>query len=411
MAKPSYEVIIVGGGPSGSSTAMFLKKNGVNNILLIDKARFPRDKICGDAFSGKSVGIARELGILKDFDKVPNEGVYGVIFSSPKGTILDIPFPGSERKTQTKPGFVVKRINGDNVIFQNAKKMVDTLEDFTVTDLILENDFVAGVKGKTKDGKEAEIRAKIVVGADGTSSVVAQKVGQGILPPEHQVIATRGYYKGVTGMTGNIELHFVNEIMPGYFWIFPLDNGWANVGLGVLTSEKQKRKLDLKKTQEEIIANNALFKERFKDAKIDEQGIKIWTLPLASHHRKNHGNGWVLVGDAASLIDPFSGEGVGNALTSGKFAAKHIARALKEGNFSEQNFDAYDKELWDTIGPEIKTSYNLQKLGSKKWLLNLVIDKAAKKPKVRAAISGMLANEEAKKETISPLGLIKLILT
>ena len=132
---------------------------------------------------------------------------------------------------------------------------------------------------------------------------------------------------------------------------------------------------------------------------------------MASHHRKNHGNGWVLVGDAASLIDPFSGEGVGNALTSGKFAAKHIARALKEGNFSEQNFDAYDKELWDTIGPEIKTSYNLQKLGSKKWLLNLVIDKAAKKPKVRAAISGMLANEEAKKETISPVGLLKLLLT
>ncbi len=411
MARPSYDVVIVGGGPSGSSTAMFLKKNGVNNVLLIDKARFPRDKICGDAFSGKSVGIAKELGILKDFGKVPNEGVYGVIFSSPKGTIIDIPFPGSERKTQTKPGFVVKRINGDNVIFQNAKKMVDTLEDFTVTDLILENDFVAGVKGKTKDGKEAEIRAKIVVGADGTSSVVAQKVGQGILPPEHQVIATRGYYKGVTGMTGNIELHFVNEIMPGYFWIFPLDNGWANVGLGVLTSEKQKRKLDLKKTQEEIIANNALFKERFKDAKIDEQGIKIWTLPLASHHRKNHGNGWVLVGDAASLIDPFSGEGVGNALTSGKFAAKHIAEALKKGDVSEKSFDIYDKELWDTIGPEIKTSYNLQKLGTKKWLLNFVIDKAAKKPKVRAAISGMLANEEAKKETISPLGLLKLILT
>ncbi|HZX20564.1 MAG TPA: NAD(P)/FAD-dependent oxidoreductase [archaeon] len=411
MVKTEYDVIVVGGGPGGSSTAMFLKKNGVQSILLIDKAKFPRDKICGDAFSGKSVGIAKELGIIKDFDKVPHEGVYGVLFSSPKGDVVDIPFPGSERKTQTKPGFVVKRINGDNVIFQNAKKQVETLEEFTVMDLLWENDYVRGVKGKTKDGKEIEIKSKMVIGADGTSSVVAQKVGQGTLPPEHQVIATRGYYKGVTGMTGNIELHFVDAVMPGYFWIFPLDNGWSNVGLGLLTSEKQKRKFDLKKAQEEIIANSPLFKERFKDAKIDEQGIKIWTLPLGSYHRKNHGNGWLLVGDAASLIDPFSGEGVGNAMTSGKFAGKHVARTLKEKNFSEQNLDAYDKELWETIGPELETSYNLQKIGKYKFLLNLVIGKAAKKPKVKEAISGMLADEKAKKNTISPLGLVKLILT
>ena len=412
MMKKEYDAVIVGGGPGGSSTALFLKKNGVDKVLLIDKAKLPRDKICGDAFSGKSVGIAKELGIAQDFEKVPHEGVYGVLFSSPKGTMVEIPFPGAEGKKNAKPGFCVRRINGDNVLFQNARKAVDTLEEFTITDLLWENGFVAGVKGMQKGNPTPiEIKAKIVVGADGTSSVVAQKVGHSALPAEHQVIATRGYYRGVTGMTGNIELHFVNEIMPGYFWIFPLEDGWANVGLGLLTSEKQKRKLDLRKTQEEIIANNALFRERFKNAKIDGQGIKVWTLPLGSHHRKNFGNGWLLVGDAASLIDPFSGEGVGNAMTSGKFAAKHIARALKENNFSEENFAAYDKELWETIGPELKTSYNLQKIGRFKLLLNIVIGKAATKPKVKAAISGMLANEEAKKSTISPLGLVKLLLS
>ena len=413
MAQKEYDVIIVGGGPSGSSTAMFLKKNGIKNILLIDKAKFPRDKICGDAFSGKSVGIAKELGIIQDFEKVPHETVYGVLFSNPKGTQIEIPFPGADKKdNKAKPGFVVKRINGDNVIFQNAKKQVDTLEEFTVTDLITENNFVVGVKGKKIGSQEeVQLKAKVVVGADGTSSVVAQKLGIGTSPAEHQVIATRAYYQGVTGMTGNIELHFVDEIMPGYFWIFPLDNGMANVGLGLLTNEKQKRKIDLKKSQEEIITNNPLFKERFKNAKLDEQGIKIWTLPLGSYHRKNHGNGWILVGDAASLIDPFSGEGVGNAMTSGKFAGKHIAQAFKTNDFSEKMFDAYDKELWETIGPELNTSYNLQKIGKIKWLLNLVIDKAATKKEVKEAISGMLANEKAKKDIISPLGLLKLILT
>jgi geranylgeranyl reductase family protein len=409
MIKEEYDVVIVGAGPAGSSTALFLKKNGIENVLLVDKAKFPRDKICGDAFSGKSMGIAKELGIVPQYDSIPHEPVYGVIFSNPKGTMLEIPFPGADKEKKAKPGFVSKRINTDSVIYKNAKEAVETLEEFTVTDVIFENEYAKGIKGKTKDGKELTIKAKVVVGADGTSSVVAQKTGNGISPPEHQVIATRAYYENITGLTSNIEIRFVDSIQPGYFWIFPLGNGWANVGLGILTSEKQKRKLDLKKTQEEIITNNPIFKERFKNAKIDPQGIKVWTLPLGSHHRKNHGNGWVLVGDAASLVDPFTGEGVGNAMTSGKFAAKHIARCLKENDVSEKNLEMYDKELWETIGPELKTSYNMQKLGSNKFLLNMFIDKAAKKPKIKEAISGMLANEEAKKELISPLNLFKLM--
>src|SRR3989344_9185689 len=173
MAKTEYDVIIVGGGPSGSSPALFLAKEGVKNVLLVDKAKFPRDKICGDAFSEKSMGIAKELGIVSDYDKAPHEPVYGVLFSSPKGTIVDIPFPGSEDRKNSKPGFCMRRINTDNVLFQNAKKAVDTIEGFTTTDLIWENGAVKGIKGK-QEGKDIEIRAKIVVGADGTSSAIAQ---------------------------------------------------------------------------------------------------------------------------------------------------------------------------------------------------------------------------------------------
>ena len=408
--KKEYDAIIVGGGPGGATTALFLKKNGIDNILLIDKAKFPRDKICGDAFSGKSVGIATELGVVKEFDKAEHAEVYGVSFSSPSKVQLTIPYTGAE-EGKVRPGFVIKRIIGDNILFQNAKKQVETLEDFTVTDLLWENDFVVGVKEKKKTGEEVEINSKIVIGADGATSTVAQKVGQGKNPPEHQVIAVRAYYKGVTGMKNNIELHFVDSIMPGYFWIFPMANGMVNVGTGLLVSEKQKRKLNLKKTQEEIITNNPLFKERFKNAKISPEGIKLWTLPVGSYHRKNHGNGWLLVGDAASLIDPFSGEGVGNAMASGKYAAIHAARAIKENNYSEKNLKSYDKELWDLIGAELKTSHRLQKLGTNKFLLNLIVGKAAKKPEIKKIIAGMLLNEDSKEDAISTFGLLKLILT
>src|SRR3989344_2830884 len=163
--KKDYDVIVVGGGPGGSSTSLFLRNSGVQNVLLIDKANFPRDKICGDAFSGKSMGVAKELGIVKDFDKEPHAGVYGVTFSSPKGTIIEIPFPGAEKGSNAKPGFVMRRMETDNVLFQNAKKKVDTLQGATVVDLVWENDFVKGVKVRTKEGRENEIRSKVVVGA------------------------------------------------------------------------------------------------------------------------------------------------------------------------------------------------------------------------------------------------------
>ncbi len=406
----TYDVIIVGGGPGGSASAMFLKKKGYN-VLLLEKAKYPRDKICGDAVSGKSVGMLRELGIVDEMEKIDNAKVYGLVFSSPEGKMLEIPFPVKDGEGQTKArGYVCRRLVFDNFLFSHAKKMVDVKEEFAVSDLIFENDAVVGVKGMDMTTKQAhEFRAKFVIGADGATSIVANKVHAEKIPDDHLCMATRVYYQGISGMTPNIEIHFIDSVMPGYFWIFPLEDGKANVGLGMVSSDRQKKGVNLVAETERVIKEHPLFKERFKDA-VKLNDIKGWTLPFGSFRRTLHGKGWFLVGDAASLVDPFSGEGIGNAMTSAKYVSEVIDEAFKKNDFSLEHMAQYDTRLWAEIGPELQTSLMLQKMGRHKWLLNLVIGKASRSKEIRDTISGMLVNEEARKSFISPMFYLKVLL-
>lgn len=406
----TYDVIVVGGGPGGNSTAMFLHKKGYN-VLLLDKAKYPRDKICGDAISGKSVGMLKELGIEHEMEDLDTAKVFGLVFSSPEGKMLEIPFPVKDGEGKTKArGYVCRRIVFDNFLFSHTKKMVDAREEYTVNDLIWEGDTVVGVKATDMKTKEAhEFRAKFVIGADGATSLVANKVGAQKIPDDHLCMATRVYYQGITGMSPNIEIHFIDSVMPGYFWIFPLENGKANVGLGMVSTDRQKKGVNLVAETERVIVEHPLFKERFKNAtKLTD--VKGWTLPFGSFKRKLHGKGWFLVGDAASLVDPFSGEGVGNAMTSGKYVSEIIDEAFKTNNFSLEHMAQYDERLWKEIGPELHTSYLLQKMGRHKWLLNMVIGKASRSKEIRDTISGMLVNEEARKSFISPMFYLKVLL-
>jgi geranylgeranyl reductase family protein len=390
---------------------MFLAKKGYK-VLLLEKQKFPRDKICGDAISGKSVGMLKELGIEDKIENIDHAKVYGLIFSSPEGKMLEIPFPVKDGEGNAKPrGYVVRRIVMDNFLFTNAKKWVDTRENFQVNDLLFDADKkVIGVKGMDLNTKEEmEFKSKFVIGADGATSIVAQKVGAEKIPNEHLCSATRVYYKNVSGLTPNIEIHFIDSVMPGYFWIFPLENGMANVGLGMVVKDRMDRNLNLVTETEKVIAEHPVFKERFKNAeKLTD--VKAWTLPFGSFKRTLHGPGYLLIGDAASLVDPFSGEGVGNAMTSAKFASEIIDECIKSNDFSMEKLAQFDQRLWKEIGPEMDTSYMLQKIGRHKWLLNLVVGKAAKSKEVRDTISGMLVNEEARKTFISPMFYVKLLL-
>src|SRR5262249_55250622 len=143
---------------------------------------------------------------------------------------------------------------------------------------------------------------KLLIGAEGDRSVVARKLAHHNMEPKHYCGGLRAYYKGVKNFhaQGFIELHFIQELLPGYLWVFPLPNGEANVGVGMLTKAASKKKINLKQTMLKALAENPTLKDRFKDAQLIGD-IKGWGLPLGSKKRKISGNNFLLTGDAASL--------------------------------------------------------------------------------------------------------------
>lgn len=406
MPDPTYDLVIVGGGPSGAVATLYAKRAGLS-VCLVDKETFPRDKICGDALSGKAVTILRELDLFDAVGDLPGAEIHTVTFGSPDSTRVDIDLTRSSRQ-DFLTGFVIRREILDNFLFQRARQVADrTIEGFNVRDVLKDGDTVCGVTGRIESGETEEIRGRVVLGADGFNSIVARKLGLYSHDPEHWIVALRCYYKNVKGLTDQIELHYVDEVIPGYFWIFPLEDGYANVGIGMLHEYIKREDIDLRVALENAI-NSEAFRSRFDESEPMEEPVG-WNLPAGSKHRENHGAGFMLLGDAAGLIDPFTGEGIGNAFYSSKFAVETAKQAIDAGDLSKRSLSAYDRKLWYEIGDELKVSHRLQKIGRSRTLLNFVIHKAERSQQVRDTIMGMMANEVPKKQLTNPLFYLKLL--
>ena len=429
LSSLEYDLAIVGGGPAGATAALFARRLGLKTVL-VDKERFPRDKVCGDAISGKSISILDELGLVEAVRDLPGAAIDEVVFGSPGHTDARIDLRQHDHHDELTgrvlpcEGFVVRRQVFDAFLFEQARAVVDDCcEGFAVKDLLRdESGAVCGLRGQlasdarlTRDGverscegeRELELRARVVLGCDGFNSVVARRTGVYQHDGRHWVVALRCYYENVTGLRDQIELHFVDEVLPGYFWIFPLENGCANVGIGMLHSALKSRDVKLKQALQEVIARPP-FAERFAGARALEEPVG-WNLPVGSIHRRCHGDGFMLLGDAAGLIDPFTGEGIGNALYSARIAVEVAAEAIAAGDCGAATLQRYDERLWDAIGHELKISTRLQKLGSHRSLLDLVIRKAATSPAIGDLISGMIANAVPKKQLTNPLFYLKLL--
>ena len=410
---PDYDVLIVGGGPAGAAAALYAERHNLR-ALIVDKSTFPRDKICGDAVSGKSVAMLSDLGLLEEIRTLPSAPVGHIVFASPDHIEANIPldrYPLNDLMTgRTLPmeGFVIRREVFDDFLFQKAKESsCNCLEGFTVEDVLWEGEYVAGIRGTDKTGSAKAFTAPLVLGCDGYRSIVAQKAGLYKHESEHWMVALRQYWQNVAGLTDQIELHFIDEVRPGYFWIFPTDDNRANIGIGMGHSDIKDQRINLKEMLTKAI-NSPAFKDRFADAKPLEKPIG-WNLPVSSKRRTIHGNGFLLLGDAASLIDPFTGEGIGNALYSASTAIETAVAAGRAGDYSASFLRQYEDALWQTLGSELRLSTQLHRLVRSRSMTNFLVRKAARSTYVSDLICGMMANAVPRKHLINPLFYLKLL--
>jgi geranylgeranyl reductase family protein len=410
MIPSEVQTLIVGAGPAGATTSLFLEQRGIDH-LVIDKAVFPRDKICGDALSGKVVDILGQLDIDLIAELEQREEIfmpcYGISFIAPNGKALEIPFRTRVQDKLTAAGFISRRVDFDHYLVQKIKP--ERLQQGC--ELVKAERNEAGYRCVLRvAGVEQVVQARFLVSAEGERSLVAKQFAGYQKQKAHYSAGIRSYYTGITGChPGNyIELHFLKDLLPGYLWIFPLPDGRFNVGVGMSSTSISKKKVNLKQVLDRAIVEIPALAERFQHAKA-EGPTQGWGLPLGSKKWPLSGDGFILTGDAGSLIDPFTGEGIGNAMKTGMLAAQHIESCVKADRWDAAWNKNYERAVYDDLWDELKIGTTLQRLTNYPWLFNFVVNKSLKNKTLRDTISCMFDDISMRDQMRDPRFYFKIL--
>ncbi len=406
---PFVDVIVSGAGPAGSTCALYLARAG-RRVLLLDQARFPRDKICADNKSWICTDLVKDLGLWAAFQKLPKQEIRAMLFSTPGGHVLRVPLDDAKVRSHG-PHYNVRRTVFDDVLFQAAKRHenIQVREGFRVQRVLKEKDRVIGLQGTDSDGKTKRFFADVVVGADGSQSPVAHGVGLSPVVRHRHATNARAYFEGVSHDPHTVELHSLPGVNPGYFWIFPVDNGVCNVGVGLPTVYAEKHRVNPAKMLSDL-THLPQFASRFKDAK-RASDVGVWGIAVGSAKKRPvSGAGFVLCGDAANTAVTFAGEGVGPAMRSGKIAAHALDTALEENDVSAKSLRRYDDALWRVMGPENKAMASLEFLIKNPALFDFAVKRGAKNPRL-AKLASKIASDYRHAAQLWEPGTILALLT
>jgi geranylgeranyl reductase family protein len=360
-----FDVIISGAGPAGCTAALALGSSGLK-VALIEKDKFPREKVCGDAIPAYVPKVLNTInpayaGAFKGLAEKKEVDV--CCFTAPNGKSLNLKF--------SEQGFVCKRLIFDNFLFELVSKLqnITVYRETAVRDINLNGKGVSVIAGDN-----LKLKSSVVIVCDGATSITRKNLVGTKIDASKGSVAFRAYFKNVKGNPpGTLEFHFLKDLLPGYFWIFPMPDNKFNVGLGMPSKVVSQKKFNLRNEMLRIIETDPYLSPRFSGAEMTGE-IKGHILPVCSRKISLSGNRYMLCGDAASLVNPATGAGIGQAMQSGRFAGWQVLKCFEKNDFSAGFMSSYDNIVYDKLWHENKNYLLIRDHILKyPWRLNKVI--------------------------------------
>jgi geranylgeranyl reductase family protein len=327
-----YDVLVIGGGPSGAAAAYWLAQQG-RRVLVVEKKRFPREKTCGDGLTPRAVRELHDMGLA---DPLGDYQRYDGLRSIAHGVTLELAWP--DHPDFPPYGYVIRRRDLDEMVAGQAVKAGATVWPATeATDPLVEGGLVTGaIVHRKESGRREPVRARYLVVADGANSRFGRALGTARDRSYPMGMAVRGYFESPYHDDPWIESHLdlrdrEGNHLPGYGWVFPVGDGTVNVGVGLLSTFAGWKSVNTSRLMDAFVATApARWDIRPETSCGPPTGGK---LPMGLSVRPRIGPNVLAIGDASGAINPFNGEGIAYGYETGRLAAACVARALSGDGF------------------------------------------------------------------------------
>ena len=389
------DVIVVGAGPAGSTTAFYLAQAGLD-VLLLEKSRFPREKVCGDGLTPRGVRalVAMGISVSEEDGWVRNKGLRVI----GAGQRMELPWP--ELSSYPGYGLVRPRTDLDQMLARRAEQAgARLLEGVTVTGPVLDDRTgrITGVTAKAADGAgERTYRARVVVAADGNSSRLSVSMGLRKRDDRPLGVAVRTYYRSPRHdddyLESWLDLWDGDRLLPGYGWIFGMGDGTSNVGLGLMNTSAAFGHTDYHGLLHKWLAGMPAewgFTEENRT-----EPIRGAALPMGFNRTPHYYQGLLLVGDAGGMVNPFNGEGIAYAMESGEILARTVAQALARARRAETErvLAGYPKALSQAYGGYYAAGRGFVKAIGRPGLMRFATKHSMSRPALMGFALKVLAN-------------------